>query len=826
MYSGLDVSGTAPVGLYQDSKITYDELGRMGHIADVSYDIQYEYDAVGNRRAVRATYLDPLWNDVRRREDFWYTYDGANRFTLTKGTLEGGRRGTSLTDGTARIVQGAFGVALTYNGVGRRTSARYADNSFEEYFYSTDGFLEDTYITPDGGARKLRARRRVDSVGRTLQYKEYDTAGVLAKTTDSVYDLDNRMLSQKNAEGTTNYFYFINTNDIVGSATAAGSGALAKTVFTPVGTSPTSITTTYSYQYWDGAKQTAIMKKADNESVASWAPGTSDMRYNVNGFLISARDNTGGRQFSYFNNASGQVLRRDERNEYSPSTASDDVTFVHYWYYANGRRVGEVTTDPNDNQRISYAESLAISLASPKKEADNNKHVKPVTSADFDQNYEPIGPNYPASTPSPYIARSGDTLRSVAQALWGDGDMWYLLAQTNNLQGDEQLVAGQVLIVPNKVTNIHNNANTFRPYNPGEVIGHIDPTLPQPPQQNNSSGCGGLGIVLMIVVAIAVTVATAGAMAGVMGVQLATAAGGTVAASSMGVMAAGTAVLTGAGGLTAAALGAAAVGAAAGSIASQLVGMAAGVVDDFSWKAVAQSALGAGITAGVGSMIGTVGSQASTGVTTASNSANATSIADTVGQWISTAGRAALAGGLSTAATQAIQGKWSWRDIAANAVGSAAGSVAGSAVGEALKGYEAAAFASRMASSFAGAAAADQVRATDPNYTRASTSSMFVSSIGNAIGATLVDAITPNDRNVSDSSYRNEMDRDSDNATAAREWQESYFHRNGADMDSDIAAVGRRRRDALYGLASSGLLRPSNSQGRQRLMSQDLFGRS
>jgi YD repeat-containing protein len=343
MYSGLDVSGTAPVGLYQDSKIAYDELGRMGHISDVSYDIQYEYDAVGNRRAVRATYLDPLWNDVRRREDFWYTYDGANRFTLTKGTLEGNRRGTSLTDGTARIVQGAFGVALTYNGVGRRTSARYADNSFEEYFYSSDGFLEDTYITPDAGARKLRARRRVDSVGRTLQYKEYDSAGALAKTTDSVYDRYNRMLSSKDADGTTNYFYFINTNDIVSSATATGSGALAKTVFTPTDTAATGITTTYSYQYWDGAKQTAIMKKADTESEASWAPGTSDMRYDVNGFLTSARDNTGGRQFSYFNNASGQVLRRDERNEYSPSTATDDVTFVHYWYYANGRRVGEVT---------------------------------------------------------------------------------------------------------------------------------------------------------------------------------------------------------------------------------------------------------------------------------------------------------------------------------------------------------------------------------------------------------------------------------------------------------------------------------------------------
>jgi Peptidase C39 family len=176
--------------------------------------------------------------------------------------------------------------------------------------------------------------------------------------------------------------------------------------------------------------------------------------------------------------------------------------------------------------------------------------------------------------------------------------------------------------------------------------------------------------------------------------------------------------------------------------------MAAGVVDDFSWKAVAQSALSAGVTAGVGGALHTAGilSSASTAANVGSNGVSVTGstaqAANSGGSWIATAGKAALSGGLSTAATQAIQGKWSWRDIAANAVGSAAGSVAGSAVGDALKNYEVGAFASRMASSFVGAAAADQVRATDPNYTRANTSSMFVSSLGNALGSTVADAMT------------------------------------------------------------------------------------
>jgi len=38
--------------------------------------------------------------------------------------------------------------------------------------------------------------------------------------------------------------------------------------------------------------------------------------------------------------------------------------------------VGEITTDPNDNQRVSYAESLTVSLADPKKEGDKNKHAQ------------------------------------------------------------------------------------------------------------------------------------------------------------------------------------------------------------------------------------------------------------------------------------------------------------------------------------------------------------------------------------------------------------------------------------------------------------------
>jgi hypothetical protein len=67
-----------------------------------------------------------------------------------------------------------------------------------------------------------------------------------------------------------------------------------------------------------------------------------------------------------------------------------------------------------------------------------------VGSADFDQNYEPICPSYsPAAGSSAYTVRGGDTLKSVAQALWGDSAMWYLIAEAYGLSGTQTLSAGQ-----------------------------------------------------------------------------------------------------------------------------------------------------------------------------------------------------------------------------------------------------------------------------------------------------------------------------------------------------------------------------------------------
>ncbi|MDV7375357.1 LysM peptidoglycan-binding domain-containing protein, partial [Acinetobacter baumannii] len=69
---------------------------------------------------------------------------------------------------------------------------------------------------------------------------------------------------------------------------------------------------------------------------------------------------------------------------------------------------------------------------------------------------------YPSSASTSYVVNNGDTLQSIALSVWGDASMWYMLADVNGLSATDKLTAGQVLTVPNKVTNIHNNSETFR----------------------------------------------------------------------------------------------------------------------------------------------------------------------------------------------------------------------------------------------------------------------------------------------------------------------------------------------------------------------------
>src|SRR5262249_49173806 len=121
--------------------------------------------------------------------------------------------------------------------------------------------------------------------------------------------------------------------------------------------------------------------------------------------------------------------------------------------------------------------------------------------ADFDENYDPInGLNYEGAASS-ITVQEGDRLESIAQNIWGDSSYWYMIADANGIQSDNDLVAGMTLIIPNKIHNAHNNSDTFRPYDPNTAIGNTSPTAPK----KHKAPCGVFGQILLVVIAIAIT---------------------------------------------------------------------------------------------------------------------------------------------------------------------------------------------------------------------------------------------------------------------------------------------------------------------------------
>jgi hypothetical protein len=252
-----------------------------------------------------------------------------------------------------------------------------------------------------------------------------------------------------------------------------------------------------------------------------------------------------------------------------------------------------------------------------------------VVEANFDVNFEPISSRYPAPTPSQYTVQSGDTLRAIATRIFGDGGLWYVIADANGLTigPNDSLteMVGQSLRIPNEVVAISNTADSFKPFNVGDALGETSPIQPALPPPRPKKGCGIVGMIIMVIVAVVVTVLSWGTMGPVMAAML-------------------------------------------GSVASQLVGMAIGAQDKFSWKAVALAGITAGITAGTPiSTIGTVVGEVTNSIVGAAVQAV---VNNAVGQGVAIA--------------MGMQDKFNWRSLAVSAVSAPIANWASGKVGAAI----------------------------------------------------------------------------------------------------------------------------------------------
>lgn len=283
--------------------------------------------------------------------------------------------------------------------------------------------------------------------------------------------------------------------------------------------------------------------------------------------------------------------------------------------------------------------------------------------ADFGLSYDPYNSGYQGAAGGTYTVRTGDTLASIAQALWGDANLWYKLAAANGMSGNAALIEGQTLTLPTGVTKSGHSASTFKPYDPTDALGDLSPTTPKPPKKPK---CGVFGQILVAAIAIGVAlIATAGAASALSSEAFSTVLGAMTGGAAVTGVSAGAWI---AGGV---------VGGAVGSMASQGFAVATGIQEKFSWKGVGLAA----IAGGVGGAIGGGGLFGETGLFGSGTAA--------------TAARAAV----GSAVTQGIgvatglQSKFDFAGVAAAGIGAGVGLEVGKRIGGAGVGTFAASIA-------------------------------------------------------------------------------------------------------------------------------------
>lgn len=829
---------------YQNTYLSYDNLGRLAHVSALDGISMYiEYDAVGNKlrqlnygnglaRSVENTsqvlvgydeFSGPIYqtqttyNTVydASQQEFWYAYDSMNRQTVVDAVdanwninsaqghyVEYDRNGNRISDThwgqqvtKQRVVNydeagnplyspnptTPGGGQIVYFDESSTVIERYVNREglITEYYgydamnrlqtVATGGFDYDLNPLPrenaivldhryyDGAGRLVRngpaGALNADYIKALNEGGTADANGAITRTTR--YDANGRVLSQyvQEPDGTRQYEvvyrrswreteqqwlpigYDENTGTIYGwvdvqvTREADGYDAAGNVtgyrVVTNQNTSYYSIATEKFESYKEG---TVSGFRSDNPNQSR----STVNHYDVNGNLTSIDDNTGStaahRQF--VNDANGMVLQKTQQGHVFKQLVIGGQLFATYGVAENEQKPGEYTQQTT-----------------------------------FNPNYQPITNGYPSAATGTYTVRAGDSLETIAQAAYGDSQLWYLIADANGLSGNADLRVGQTLNLPLRVGSVHNNSETFKPYDPSEIIGETTPALPAPPKKKG--GCGGLGMIIMVIVAVVATIVTAGAAAVALG------------AAQGGIWAAGTAALSGS--LGAAGLAAAAIGGAVGSIASQAVGIAMGVQDEFSWKAVALGALSAGVTAGIGSVA--TGALAGSG-------------------FGATVARAAIGNAVTQgiAVATGLQDKFSWKGVAASAVGSAAGYGMSEALGVTSNGVKTDAFRNAsFGEQVLKSAAVGFVAGTGAALARGGKVAVIqvaTDAFGNAIGQSLADnAAWSETRDPTSKYYENEMDRASDRAHEARRTWESIA------QSDDIQA--RRMREATAAAATA-----------------------
>ncbi|MFN9804873.1 MAG: LysM peptidoglycan-binding domain-containing protein, partial [Betaproteobacteria bacterium] len=195
-------------------------------------------------------------------------------------------------------------------------------------------------------------------------------------------------------------------------------------------------TNTYTLTY---ARFDGYLEQRNEATSTVLQPGTTTSRYDVNGFLLGVDDSTKpANNRTLINDAAGRVLLRDQAGNVQRQLI---VAGQLLGQYGRGLDETKPTTDRGDPNFTLVSRFNPSAASRPEKAAGSMS----------------------------YVVRAGDTLQAIAQSVYGDGRLWYRIAQANGLSGSADLKPGQSLSVP-AAAQPFNSADSFKPYRASEIV--------------------------------------------------------------------------------------------------------------------------------------------------------------------------------------------------------------------------------------------------------------------------------------------------------------------------------------------------------------------
>lgn len=706
---------------YQDSWMAYNAQGLLARVDSPNdgLSVLMDYDKMGNLAhqqtvqtahgvsiATQTMVIDGVNHTVKQEisaataktDNLWYAYDSMQRQLLIEGAADSnaannanlsttqGHRETYDKNGN-RISDTSYGEALVAQIVnGNTTYVRHTGLITHYYQYDALNRLVATSVASyDSAWNALPAaqatvvdQRFYDGDGHVVQSGAgplmpagYRSALALAANADLAsdyttsqkrYDANGRLLAEHMVElnGSLRYDTTYSSYDQEGNPLA----------YSTLDAAGMRSDVTITLQTLDGYKRQTITNVRTAANGSKTTTSTS-YAYDKNGFLTSTTSTAANGATTvrgFVNDAYGNVVQSLENGKTLNHLLSDGH-LVDTWS-------GTSTATPQLMMGAAAATTAkgasgAITAAALSRGAQGGPVAHNAASAPQVARERLTAAAAATSSSGPRVnyfdesgnaivsVKPGDTLQSLAQAAYGNADLWYLIADANGIATNSDLSALGTIKIPTSSTvttsssvtgEITSSTTTVYHSTDGGASGISESdfwnVIPGQPG-HGGGGCGGLGKILVAVVAVAVAVVAGPAILAVVGPAF---GGGVVGAVAAG-----------------------AVTGAVASVASQVVGVATGVQDSISWKGVALGAISGGVGAGVSAAVG-----AATSGSALSNLAG-----DGV---LATAGRAVVSNVVTQGVEVAVglQDHFDWTSVAAAGVGSAAGSLAGNAVGGAL----------------------------------------------------------------------------------------------------------------------------------------------